>query len=82
MATVTLKYNARNSVVNQMIEKRLRTDVKIVEPKNEKSVEKDEILKAYQKMFGIRKDNKYTDNEIFVFNSQQNLAHVLERYEN
>jgi len=82
MATVTLKYNARNSVVNQMIEKRLRTDAKIVEQKNEKSVEKDEILKAYQKMFGIRKDNKYTDNEIFVFNSQQNLAHVLERYEN
>jgi len=80
MATITLKYNARNSVINQMIETMLRSGAKIVEPKNEKSAEKEEVLKAYQKMFGIRKDNKYTDNEIFVFNSKLNASRTFAKY--
>jgi len=80
MATITLKYNAHNSVVNQMIETRLRSDAKIVEPKKERNTEKEEVLKAYQKMFGIRKDNKYTDNEIFVFNSQLNASKTFAKY--
>jgi len=81
MATITLKYNARNVLIRQMIENILRSGAKIVEPKKEITSEKDEVLKAYQKMFGIRKDNKYTDNEIFVYNSQRNLVQILERYE-
>jgi len=81
MATITLKYNARNAYINQMIKTILRSGAKLVEPKKENISEQDEVLKAYQKMFGIRKNNEYTDNEIFVYNSQRNLAQILERYE-
>ena len=80
MATITLKYNARNSQINQMIETILHSGAKLVEPKKEKSIEKDEVLKAYQKMFGIRKNNKYTDNEIFIFNSKLNASRAFAKY--
>ena len=32
------------------------------------------VLSLYQKMFGVRKDNKYTENEIFIFNSKVNAS--------
>ena len=41
---------------------------------------KDEVLAAYQKMFGKRKDNKYTDSEIFIFNSKLNAAQTFAKY--
>ena len=85
MATLTLNYNSRNGLAIRTIEYILSLGVfkteKTVESKNEVTTKKDELLKAYQKMFGKRKDNKYTDNEIFVFNSQRNLAQILEHYE-
>jgi hypothetical protein len=81
MATITLNYNARNSQINKLIEAILTAGAKIAEPQKTVSIEKNETLKAYQKMFGKRKDNKYTDNEIFVFNSMRNVAPILERYE-
>jgi len=81
MATLTLNYNAHSSMSNQMIDTILRTGATIVEPKNERVTDNNEVLKAYQKMFGKRKDNKYSDNEIFVFNSQRSLVQLLEHYE-
>jgi len=41
--------------------------------------EKD-LLGAYQKMFGERKENKYTENEIFIFNSKLNAAKSFAKY--
>jgi len=41
--------------------------------------EKD-ILGAYQKIFGKRKDNEYTENEIFIFNSKLNAAKSFAKY--
>jgi len=81
MATLTLNYNARNSLANQMANTTLCTCAKVVAPKREHVTDNKEVLKAYQKMFGKRNDNKYSDNEIFVFNSQRNLSQILERYE-
>ena len=38
------------------------------------------VLAAYQKMFGKRKDNEYTENEIFIFNSKLNAAKCFAKY--
>ena len=81
MATITFTYDAHNSLIKQLIDVMLTAGAKIVESQEKNVSEKDEVLVAYQKMFGKRKNNKYTDNEIFVFNSQRNLAKILERYE-
>jgi hypothetical protein len=59
----------------------LAAGANIVENQEKAASEKDEVLAAYQKMFGKRKNNKYTDNEIFVFNAQRNLAKILARNE-
>ena len=80
MATITLKYNARNSQINQMIDNILLSGAKIVESKKETGTEKEEILKAYQRMFGVRKNNKYSDNEIFIFNSKLNASRAFVKY--
>ena len=81
MATLTLSYDARSLLMNKLIEAILTAGAKIVEPQAKVVSEKDKVLAAYQKMFGKRNNNKYTDNEIFVFNSQRSLAQILERYE-
>ena len=81
MATITFNYNAHNSQINQLIEAIVSAGAKVVDTKKTVSAKKNETLKTYQKMFGKRKDDKYTDNEIFVFNSMRNIASVLERYE-
>jgi len=81
MATITLTYDARNSQIRQLIDVMLTAGAKIVENQEKMTSEKDEVLVEYQKMFGKRKNNKYTENEIFVYNSQRNLAKILERYE-
>jgi hypothetical protein len=38
------------------------------------------VLSAYQQMFGKRKGNKYTDNEIFIFNSKLNASKAIAKY--
>ena len=81
MATITLTYNARNTLIKQLIGAMLTAGAKIVGNKEKTAPEGDKILSEYQKLFGKREDNKYTDNEIFVYNSQRNLAQILERYE-
>ena len=75
MATLTLKYNPRNSQINSLIEAIVSAGAQIVDTKET------ETLKAYQQMFGKRKNDEYTDNEVFVFNSMRGLAPILERYE-
>jgi len=45
-----------------------------------KPTKKEEVLKAYQKMFGERKNNKYSENEIFIFNSKLNVSRSLAKY--
>jgi len=39
-----------------------------------------DVLNAYQKMFGKRKDNKYTENEVFIFNSKLNASKTFAKY--
>jgi len=43
-------------------------------------IEDEGVLKLYQKMFGKRKDNKYTENEIFLFNSKLNASKSFAKY--
>jgi hypothetical protein len=81
MATVTLTYDARNTLIRQLIDVMLTAGAKIVGTQEKTTSEKGEILTEYQRMFGKRKNNKYTYNEIFVYNSQRNLAKILEHYE-
>jgi len=38
------------------------------------------VLAAYQKMFGKRENNKYTENEIFIFNSKLNAGKCFAKY--
>jgi len=48
--------------------------------KMEALIENEDVLKLYQKMFGKRKDNKYTENEIFLFNSKLNASKSFAKY--
>ena len=81
MATITLNYNAHNAQINELIEAVISAEATVIDTNKKVATEENETLKAYQKMFGKRKDNKYTDNEVFVFNSMRNAASILERYE-
>jgi len=81
MATITLHYNARSPRINELIEAVISAGAKVIDTSKEVSTKENETLQAYQKMFGKRKDDKYTDNEVFVFNSMRNAASILERYE-
>ena len=81
MATITLHYNAQSSRINELIKDVISAGAKVIDTSKEVSTKENETLQAYQKMFGKRKDDKYTDNEVFVFNSMRNAASILERYE-
>ena len=80
MATITLNYDAHNSLINTLIEAIIKAGAEVSEPQEKALSEKEEVLAAYQKMFGKRKDNKYTDNEIFIFNSKLNAARTFAKY--
>ena len=80
MTTVTLQYDARSSLMKQLLDVFLTAGAKLVEPKAKVSSKKDETLEGYQKLFGKREGNQYTDNEIFVYNSQRHIAPILEKY--
>ena len=81
MATITLNYNAHNTQVSELIEAVTSAGAAVIDTNKKVATEENETLKAYQKMFDKRKDDKYTDNEVFVFNSMRNAASILERYE-
>ena len=82
MQTITLQYNERNFLINSILNTAVLAGAKIVESKDEKEFlsAKDDVLAAYQKMFGKRKNNKYTENEIFIFNSKLNAAKNFSKY--
>ena len=48
--------------------------------RTETLIEGEDVLTLYQKMFGKRKDNKYTENEIFLFNSKLNASKSFAKY--
>ena len=83
MQTIILQYDSHNALIESILNSAILAGAKVVEPeKKPKEVSSNgDILTAYQKMFGKRKDNKYTENEIFVFNSMLNVQKILERYE-
>jgi len=80
MTTLTIQYDARNSRLNTLIDEIIQAGAKILEPRTKTLTEKDKVLAAYQKMFGKRRGNKYTDNEIFIFNSKLNAANTIAKY--
>ncbi|MCL2328851.1 MAG: hypothetical protein FWC39_10135 [Bacteroidetes bacterium] len=80
MTTLTIQYDARNSRLNTLIDEIIQAGARILEPRTKTLTEKDKVLAAYQKMFGKRRGNKYTDNEIFIFNSKLNAANTIAKY--
>ena len=80
MTTLTIQYDARNSRLNTLIDEIIQAGARILEPRTKTLTEKDKVLAAYQKMFGKRRGNKYTDNEIFIFNSKLNAAQTIAKY--
>ncbi|MCL2650459.1 MAG: hypothetical protein FWD60_05445 [Candidatus Azobacteroides sp.] len=82
MQTITLKYDAQNALITSMLDAAVLAGAVIVVPKKrtETSIEDKDVLKLYQKMFGKRKDNKYTENEIFLFNSKLNASKSFAKY--
>jgi len=80
MTTLMIEYDSRSSLINTLIEAIKQAGAKIIEPQDQVLTEKDQVLEAYQKMFGKRKGNKYTDNEILIFNSKLNAAKTVAKY--
>jgi len=82
MQTVTLQYEDNNALMTNILHNAILAGAKVIEPaEKEKILPNDaNVLSAYQKMFGERKDNKYTENEIFIFNSKLNAAKSFAKY--
>ena len=80
MQTLTLQYDTNNALIKSILNSAVLAGAKIVEPKKEVQGDAD-VLTAYQRLLGKRKSNKYTDNEIFIFNSMLNAQKILEKYE-
>jgi len=76
MATITLNYNARNVLINSIINTALLAGARQVPDKKPVS-KKNNVAEQYARLFGSKK--QYTDNEIFVFNSMRNTQKILER---
>jgi hypothetical protein len=82
MQTVTLQYNNSNTLIKSIINTAVLAGAKVVEPKSKKEevIVNNDVLEAYRKMFGERKNNKYTENEIFIFNSKLNASQAFAKY--
>ena len=82
MATITLQYDDNNALMASILHTAILAGAKMIEPaEKEKTLPDDAVvLSAYQKMFGKRQDNKYTENEIFIFNSKLNAAKSFAKY--
>ena len=82
MQTVTLQYDTHSTLIRSIIDTAVLAGAKIIEPKkkSENLSVNGNVLSAYQKMFGKRKGNKYTENEIFIFNSKLNASKTFAKY--
>jgi len=82
MQTVTLQYREDNALMASILHTAILAGAKVIEPKKKEKISLDnaDVLSAYQKMFGKRKNNKYTETEIFIFNSKLNAANTLAKY--
>ena len=82
MQTITLKYDAQNAQIKNILDAAVSAGAVVVAPKKQVKtvIEGEDVLKLYQKMFGKRKDNKYTENEIFLFNSKLNASKSFAKY--
>jgi len=82
MQTITLQYDTQNVLIKNIIDSAVLAGAKIIEPekKDENLSVNDDVLSAYQKMFGKRKGNKYTENEVFIFNSKLNSSKTFAKY--
>jgi len=80
MQTLTLQYDANIVLIKSILNSAILAGAKVVTPENDAEGSSN-VLTAYQRIFGQRKGNKYTDNEVFVFNSLLNTQKILEKYE-
>ena len=82
MQTITSQYKDNDVLMASILQAAILAGAKVIEPvKAEKTLEDNaDVLDAYQEMFGKRKDNKYTENEIFIFNSKRNAAKSFAKY--
>jgi len=82
MQTITLQYKEDNALITSALHTAILAGAKVIEPKKKEKISLDnaEVLNAYKNMFGKRKNNKYTENEIFIFNSKLNAANILAKY--
>ena len=82
METVTLQYNARSSLMRQLIEVLLTAGAKIVEPKSKsKTISQAtdfDIVANY--LFPNKKNRKYTEKELFLINSKINASKNFAKY--
>ena len=77
MSAISLRYDTHNTQLKSIPE----VDIVSKELTHTKSLHaNDDVLKMYQRMFGKRKDNKYTDKEIFLFNSKLNASKTFAKY--
>lgn len=80
MATITLNYNAKDALINSIINSALLAGATQVPEKDITKAQKNDIGKQYERLFGKKKT--YSESEVFVFNSMRNAAKILEKYEN
>jgi hypothetical protein len=83
MATITLNYDAQNSLINSIINSAILAGAKVSKatPLNVNgSAQKEDFFdqpveKQYEYFFGKKKE--YTENEIFAYNSILNVNKIL-----
>ena len=80
MATLTLQYDARNSLLNTLVNAMLQAGAKIVEPKTKTLSQADDFDIVAQYLFGKRENGKYTEKELFLINSKINASKCFAKY--
>jgi hypothetical protein len=82
MQTATRQYDTHNPFIQSIVNPAglAGTRIAVRETKEKNKSVNSTALSAYQQMFGKRKGNKYTDNEIFIFNSKLNASKAFAKY--
>ena len=80
MATLTLQYDVRSSLLNTLIDAILQAGAKIVEPKAKAVSQTNDFDIVAHHLFGDRKNGKYTEKELFLINSKINASKCFAKY--